>query len=81
MGEVQLAEAKANLTQLIDSVESGETIVITRDGKAVARIIPEMEQGAVKTRTAMQEIAAFRQTMPSIGLADLQSARRVGQKG
>jgi prevent-host-death family protein len=38
METVSLAEAKAHLSQLIDKVESGEEIVITRHGRPVARV-------------------------------------------
>ena len=38
MGEVKLAEAKAHLSELVDRVEAGETIEITRRGKTVARL-------------------------------------------
>jgi prevent-host-death family protein len=36
---VSLANAKAHLSALIDRVESGETVEITRRGKPVARIV------------------------------------------
>ncbi len=35
----KLAEAKAHLSELIDRVQSGETVSITRHGKAVAQLI------------------------------------------
>jgi len=38
MREVQASEAKAHLPQLLDAVERGETIVITRHGRAIAGI-------------------------------------------
>jgi prevent-host-death family protein len=38
MNTVSLAEAKAHLSELIDRVEAGETIEITRRGKLVARL-------------------------------------------
>ena len=41
---VPLAEAKAQLSSLIDRAESGEEIVITRHGKPVARIVGLPEQ-------------------------------------
>ncbi len=34
-------EAKTHLSSLLDKVEAGEEIVITRHGKSVARIVPE----------------------------------------
>jgi prevent-host-death family protein len=38
MVEVALFEAKNRLSELIDRVQAGEVIVITRRGKAVARL-------------------------------------------
>jgi len=39
MSAISLAEAKAHLSELIDRVEAGETIDITRRGKPVARLV------------------------------------------
>jgi prevent-host-death family protein len=33
-------EAKTNLSQLVERVEAGEDIVIARNGKPVARLVP-----------------------------------------
>lgn len=33
-------EAKTKLSELLDKVEAGETVTITRHGKAVAQLIP-----------------------------------------
>jgi prevent-host-death family protein len=38
MDSINLADAKAHLSALIDRVEAGETIDITRRGKPVARL-------------------------------------------
>jgi prevent-host-death family protein len=40
MREVGVSEAKTKLGQLLDLVEAGEKIVITRRGKPVARLVP-----------------------------------------
>ena len=40
MREVGAFEAKNKLGQLLDLVERGEEIIITRHGKAVARLVP-----------------------------------------
>lgn len=76
MREVQITDAKAHLTQLIDAVERGETVVITRHGRAVARLVPEPESRTVQTRQTMGEIAAFRQTMPRLSLYEIREARQ-----
>jgi prevent-host-death family protein len=41
MQQVQIAEAKAHLSALLERVEAGEEIVIARRGKPVARLISE----------------------------------------
>ncbi|MBU1665549.1 MAG: type II toxin-antitoxin system prevent-host-death family antitoxin, partial [Gammaproteobacteria bacterium] len=38
MQQVQIAEAKAHLSALLERVEAGEEIVIARRGKPVARL-------------------------------------------
>lgn len=40
MAEIGAFEAKNTLGALLDRVERGEEIVITRHGKAVARLVP-----------------------------------------
>ena len=40
MEKVQLFEAKARLSELVDRAESGRETVITRRGRAVARLVP-----------------------------------------
>ena len=39
-------DAKARLSELIDRALSGETIVVTRHGKPMVRLVPETELGA-----------------------------------
>ena len=39
MRMVGLAEAKAQLSALLDAVEAGDEVVITRRGKAIARLV------------------------------------------
>ena len=40
MSTVNLATAKAQLSELICRAENGEEIVITRHGRPVARVVP-----------------------------------------
>jgi prevent-host-death family protein len=43
MKHVNLADAKARLSELVDLAEAGETIEILRRGKPVARLTPTEE--------------------------------------
>lgn len=40
MDRINLADAKAHLSELVDRVEAGESVEITRRGKVAARIVP-----------------------------------------
>jgi prevent-host-death family protein len=44
MDSYSLADAKAHLSELINRVENGETVEITRRGKLVARLTPPGRQ-------------------------------------
>ena len=80
MREVQASEANAQLPSLLDAVERGETIVITRHGKPIARIVPEADRRQAELDRVIAEIEEFRQTMPRIPLEELLSARHEGHK-
>jgi prevent-host-death family protein len=45
MAEYSVAEAKNHLPKLLDRALAGESVTITRRGKPIARIVPEMPRG------------------------------------
>ena len=59
MREIQASDAKAHLSRLLDEVERGETIVITRRGRAIARIIPEAQRRQEEINEAISNIRAL----------------------
>ena len=80
MREIQASEAKTHLPQLLDDVERGETIVITRHGKPIARIVPEVDLRQAEFDRVIAEIEEFRRTMPRIPLEELLAARHEGHQ-
>ena len=40
MREISVTEARAQFLRLVDDVERGESVTITRRGRAVARLVP-----------------------------------------
>ena len=57
MREIGAFEAKNKLSQLLDLVEQGEEIMITRHGRPVARLAPiRPVQGGEEARAALQRI-------------------------
>jgi prevent-host-death family protein len=49
MMQVGMHEAKTKLSQLVERAESGEDIVIARNGKPVARLVPIVSAGSLAT--------------------------------
>jgi prevent-host-death family protein len=80
MREVKSSEAKAHLPSILDAVERGETVIITRHGKPIARIVPEADRRRAELDRVIAEIEEFRKTMPRIPLEQLLSARHEGRK-
>lgn len=84
MRSVQAAEAKANLADILDAVERGESVLINRGGKTVARIIPEHRDAPENTghahhiEEAMATIKALRTRMSRLTMDDIISARHEG---
>jgi prevent-host-death family protein len=57
--EIGAFEAKNKLAALLDRVEQGEEIVITRHGKAVARLVPNVATiDPSQARAAIERIRA-----------------------
>jgi prevent-host-death family protein len=55
--EIGAFEAKNKLGMLLDKVEQGEEIVITRHGKPIARLIPEASSiDKAQARAALQRL-------------------------
>lgn len=60
MKQVQASAAKAHFSELLDEVERGETIVITRHGKQIARLVSEGNEREREIRQAMEDIREMR---------------------
>ena len=80
MREIQASEAKAHLPQLLDQVERGETLIITRHGRAIARIVPEPDRRQEEIDHAIANIRALRQRNEKVTVEELLSARDEGRK-
>ncbi len=61
---VNLAHAKAHLSELLDKVEAGEEVVITRHGKPVAQIRQAVPP---KQPVDLEVLAALRARLPAWG--------------
>ncbi|MDW6021801.1 type II toxin-antitoxin system prevent-host-death family antitoxin [Mesorhizobium sp. BAC0120] len=75
MRSVGAFEAKNTLGSLLDLVEQGEEIIITRHGKPVARLVGPAEAAVDRSdaRKAVEEIKAMRKgvTLGGISIKEL----------
>lgn len=69
MARVALYEAKNRLSELIDRVQAGEVIVITRRGKAVAQL--GAAEGADSAGPAQDAVARLRASRQGVRLRGL----------
>ncbi|WP_295809848.1 type II toxin-antitoxin system Phd/YefM family antitoxin [uncultured Nitratireductor sp.] len=69
MKTLTATEAKSQFAALLGDVERGETILITRHGKTVARIVPnEMETSAqMRAGNAVRKLRSLRESLPRTG--------------
>jgi prevent-host-death family protein len=71
MNDVALFVAKNRLSELINRVEAGEEIAITRRGKVVARLVPPAHEDA--GQRARDAIASLRASRQGVSLGRLRS--------
>ncbi|MGL5009932.1 MAG: type II toxin-antitoxin system Phd/YefM family antitoxin [Paracoccaceae bacterium] len=78
MREVGAFEAKTHLSELLAVVEAGETVTITRRGKAVARLVPVEGAGADRL-AALQRLRRLGVGL-SLSADEILSARDEGRR-
>jgi prevent-host-death family protein len=88
VGQVGAFEAKNSLGSLLDRVERGEEIVITRHGRAVARLVPNTavpDQNQVQTafeslRERARQLARENPERPAFDWEEIKKLRDEGRR-
>ncbi len=82
MREVQATEVRTRLAELLRTVERGETIAITRHGKAVAHLVPAEEQERAQRQEAVARFRERRRLWRRIDMstAEILAARHDGHR-
>ena len=80
MREIQASEAKVHLPRLLDQVERGETLIITRHGRPIARLVPEVDRLQEEIDKSLAGIQELRKRTGRITVAELLSARNEGRR-
>ncbi len=70
MRQVTVAEAKAQLSSLLDAVEQGQRVVITRRGKAIAELVPRKTM-----RDLLPQLQALRDSLPHQATSGVETMR------
>jgi prevent-host-death family protein len=81
MRAVGTYEAKTHLPELLKAVETGETIVITRRGTPIARLVPATDRVRGDPRTVIARIERARALRQAVSAAEILAARDEGRKG
>jgi len=81
MREVRASDAKTHLLSLLDDIEKGETLVITRHGKPIARVTPEAATRQRQADDAVCRLLARRTMQRKLTTAaDLKSLVEEGRR-
>jgi prevent-host-death family protein len=77
-------DAKTRLSELLDRVEKGEQIVITRHGKPIARLVPEGAYDRAAALAALERLTARRKELAAAGVritqAEIRAMRDEGRR-
>ncbi|NVN85795.1 MAG: type II toxin-antitoxin system prevent-host-death family antitoxin [Rhodopseudomonas sp.] len=80
MKQIQASEAKAKFSELLDQVEQGETIAITRHGKVVARIAPPENRRPADVVQAIEELKELRKGSGPVTIEEILAWRDEGRR-
>ena len=83
MRTIPASKARNDFFRILDDVERGESISITRNGKPIARIIPEpnreVEIDPERVKQAIESIRALRERIGKVSLEEILSMRDEGR--
>ena len=76
MSTVSVAEAKSHLSELLDRGAAGEEVVITRRGKAIARL-----SAVESAREPLESLADLRSSLPRVTKRSADVVRELRDEG
>jgi prevent-host-death family protein len=68
MREVTEAEAKAQLSKLLQAVEQGEIVTITRNGETIAHLVPDLTPEQIARKVGVANFLKWRATREPTGM-------------
>jgi prevent-host-death family protein len=79
MKTIQASEAKTHFLRILDRVEQGETVIVSRHGKPVAQISPHAGKDRENLKRAIEEMRELRKRIGRLSLEEILSARDEGR--
>jgi prevent-host-death family protein len=80
MRTMQASEVKTNFLRILDDVERGDSVLVTRHGKPVARITPESASSKEKFLRAREQMRVLRAQIGKVSVEEILSARDEGRE-
>lgn len=80
---IQASEAKTHFLRILDEVEQGQTVLVTRHGRTVARIEPAQETEQARRERierAFQNILEIRKRTKPVSVEEILAARDEGRR-
>ena len=78
MERINLTHAKTHLSEVLNKVEAGQEVVITRHGKDIVRMSPARQP---KQPIPLAELAEFRASMPRLRRPSVELLREMRDEG
>ena len=76
MGAFSIAEAKAQLSAIVQMVENGESVTITKRGIPVVKIVP-VNAVPARPKIDLDRLRALRESMPAMKVSHVEMIRRM----
>ena len=80
MREVGTFEAKTHLSALLESVAAGETIMITKRGRPMARLVPPTAPDLQAVDTAIARLRKLRDQFGTLSVDEILTYRDEGRR-
>ena len=80
MQSIGAYEAKTHLPQLLDRVARGESLIITRHGHPVARLVPVENEARDRARRAARRILERRARLDGTSISELMDTVHEGHR-
>jgi prevent-host-death family protein len=83
MQTIQASEAKTHFLRILDEVERGQTVIVTRHRKPIARIVPaspDSEDWRAQIEQAMASILEIRKRTKPVSIEEILAARDEGRR-